>query len=91
MGVPVPGGLVCKCEPTSKWESSRDNSCLPARRKVHTSGKCLQTPGSSVSAGAGETPLKCKPAPLTRRAGHGQTQPREGAFKDTEGIGNSGF
>lgn len=31
---------------------------------------------------AGETPLKCKPAPIPRRAGHGQAQPRKGAFKD---------
>lgn len=39
--------------------------------------------------GAGETPLKCKPAPLPRRAGHGQAQPRKGAFKDTDGADNS--
>lgn len=38
--------------------------------------------------GAGETPLKCKPAPLPRRAGHGQARPRKGAFKDTDGADN---
>lgn len=86
MGASVPGGLVCKCEPTSKWESSRDNSCQRGGKFTRVAN--VYSPWLQRVCGAGETPLKCKPAHLPRRAGHGQARPRGGAFKDTDGADN---
>lgn len=80
-GRSVPGGVVCKCEHTSKWESDRDNSYRPGGKFTRLEN--VYSPWLQRVCGAGETPLKCKAAPLPWRAGHGQPRPREWASKDT--------
>lgn len=79
-GRSVPGGVVCKCEHTSKWESSRDNSYERGGKFTRLAN--VYSPWLQRVCGAGETPLKCKVAPLPWRAGHGQPQPRKWASKD---------
>lgn len=86
-GLSVPGGVVCKCEHTSKWESGRDNSYQRGGKFTRLAN--VYSPWLQRVCGAGETPLKCKAAPLPWRAGHGQPQPRKRASKAAVAAGAS--
>lgn len=60
-GASVPSGLVCKCEATSKWESSRDNSCQRGRKFTRLAN-VYKAPAPACLRGRGN-PLEVQTCP----------------------------